>query len=203
MHSTSYQNTHPPWRTNTPWICSGMKSLVPPGELFETVPVSTQGHHHSTGHAKPALLQPQLTHSPGCSWGWHGWSPGHLNWAKDWKTKERKVVMDCKELVGSETSLLRFITCTGYVETKVETLRVRQNSYTGSNLNYSILNLIKVLETILHMQMRRGFTASRYSRNSSLLTSTILPGAEPEPADISAVLERAGGWPRNSWLTHS
>lgn len=55
-------------------------------------------------------------------------------------------MMDCKELVGSETSPLTFITCTGYVETKVETLRVRQNSYMGSNLNYFILNQIKVLE---------------------------------------------------------
>lgn len=35
-------------------------------------------------------------------------------------------MMDCKELVGSETSPLTFITCTGYVETKVESLRVRK-----------------------------------------------------------------------------
>lgn len=127
-----------------PQICNEMKCVVPSGDLFETGPVATQGHHHWTGHAKPALLQPQLTHTAGQGWGWHGWSPGHLNWAEPGtpcgKTKERKVVMDCNKLVGSETSPLTSMTCTGYVQIKSETLRVRQNSYRGS------LDQIKVLE---------------------------------------------------------
>lgn len=99
-----------------------------------------------TGQAMQS--QPCSSHSSltpqGWGWGWHEWSPGHLNWAEPGtpcgKTKERKVVMDCNKLVGSETSPLTFITCTGYVQIKSETLRVRQNSYRGS------LDQIKVLE---------------------------------------------------------
>lgn len=121
------------------------------------------------GDPKPALLQPQLTHTPGHGWGWHGWSPGHLHPAKYGtncgKNMERKVVMDCNELVGSETSLLTFITCTCPVETKNETPRVRQNFLKGS------LNQTKVLE-----KRKPCCPASRYSRNSSLLPPTILPG---------------------------
>lgn len=52
-----------------------------------------------TGHAKPALLQPQLTHL-GHGWGCHRWSPAHLNGPKNGKAKERKGVMDCKEVLA-------------------------------------------------------------------------------------------------------
>lgn len=66
------------------------------------------------------------------------------------KPGRERLMMDCKEFVGRETSLLTFITCTGYVETKGEAVGVRQNSYKGSDLNCSILNSIlnqtKVLE---------------------------------------------------------